>query len=52
MSNKPIAAKRIYGDPANNVGYRVLVIRIWPLGVSKEVTKFNEFKKRYKKELV
>ena len=75
MSNKPIATKRIYEDPANNDGYRVLVDRIWPRGVSKEDArlddwlkevaptddlrkwfdhdpdKFDEFKKRYKKEL-
>ena len=75
MSNKPIATKRIYEDPANNDGYRVLVDRLWPRGVSKEKAKldewmkeiaptdelrkwfdhdpdkFDEFKKRYKKEL-
>ena len=75
MSTKPIQTKRIYEDPASNDGYRVLVDRIWPRGVSKEDAKlddwlkeiapsdelrkwfdhdpdkFNEFKKRYKKEL-
>lgn len=28
--------KRIYEDPAKNDGYRVLVDRLWPRGVSKE----------------
>jgi len=75
MSSKPIATKRIYEDPANNDGYRALVDRIWPRGVSKEKAKldewmkeiapsdelrkwfdhdpdkFDEFKKRYIKEL-
>ena len=75
ISNKLIAAKHIYEDPANNDGYRVLVNRIWPWGVSKDDAKlddwlkkiapsdelrkwfdhdpdkFDEFKKRYKKEL-
>lgn len=70
-----IKAKRIYDDPAKNDGYRLLVDRIWPRGVSKEEAKlddwnkeiapstelrkwfghkeerFEEFKKRYKKEL-
>lgn len=75
MSKKPIHIKRIYEDPANNDGYRVLIDRIWPRGVSKEkanldewmkeiapstdlrkwfshdTEKFDEFKKRYEKEL-
>jgi len=76
MSNyHPIATKRIYEDASNNDGYRVLVDRIWPRGVSKDDAKlddwlkkiapsdelrkwfdhdpdkFDEFKKRYKKEL-
>jgi len=76
MSNyHPIQTKRIYEDASNNDGYRVLVDRIWPRGVSKDDAKlddwlkkiapsdelrkwfdhdpdkFDEFKKRYKKEL-
>lgn len=71
----PIKIKRVYEDYAKNDGYRVLVDRIWPRGVSKEAAKlddwnkeiapstelrkwfghkeerFEEFKKRYKKEL-
>lgn len=45
MSKKPIAIKRIYEDPANNDGYRVLVDRIWPRGVSKEDAKLDEWPK-------
>lgn len=70
-----IQTKRIYEKPSKNDGYRLLVDRIWPRGVSKEAAKldgwnkeiapspelrkwfghkkerFDEFKKRYKKEL-
>src|SRR5699024_8236365 len=45
MSNKPIAIKRIYEDPANNDGYRVLVDRIWPRGVSKEEAGLDDWVK-------
>lgn len=75
MEKQPIAIKRIYESPSENDGYRVLVDRLWPRGVSKEEArlddwakdiapsdelrqwfdhdpnKFEEFKKRYKKEL-
>lgn len=43
ISNKLIAAKHIYEDPANNDGYRVLVNRIWPWGVSKEDAKLDDW---------
>lgn len=67
--------KRVYEDVANNDGYRLLVDKIWPRGVTKEAAqldewnkdlapsdelrkwfdhdsdKFDDFKKRYKKEL-
>lgn len=33
--------KRIYEDPAASDGYRVLVDRIWPRGVSKERAKLD-----------
>lgn len=33
--------KRIYEDPAAGDGYRVLVDRIWPRGVSKERAKLD-----------
>jgi uncharacterized protein YeaO (DUF488 family) len=45
MSNKPIQKKRIYEDAANNDGYRVLVDRIWPRGISKEKAKLDEWMK-------
>lgn len=32
----PIRLKRIYAEPARSDGYRVLVDRIWPRGVSKD----------------
>jgi uncharacterized protein YeaO (DUF488 family) len=72
---KGYKTKRVYDDPANNDGYRLLVDQIWPRGVSKEDAeldewnkdlapstklrkwfdhdpdKFDEFTKRYKKEL-
>lgn len=31
-----VRIKRIYEDPADGDGYRILVDRIWPRGVSKE----------------
>jgi DNA-3-methyladenine glycosylase len=36
MSNMSISIKRIYDDPSELDGYRVLVDRLWPRGVSKE----------------
>lgn len=32
----PVAIKRIYDDPAPSDGFRALVDRLWPRGVSKE----------------
>lgn len=67
--------KRVYESPSSQDGYRVLVDRLWPRGVSKEEAavdlwlkeigptnelrewfnhdpeKFQEFSRRYKKEL-
>lgn len=37
----PIQIKRIYEDPTEDDGYRVLVDRIWPRGVSKERAKLD-----------
>lgn len=72
---KAIVTKRIYDVPSKDDGYRVLVDRIWPRGVSKEDAKlddwnkniapsdklrkwfdhdpdkFDEFEKKYRKEL-
>ena len=70
-----IAIKRAYDPPATGDGFRVLVDRLWPRGVSKErlkldawmrdlapstelrrwvhddITQWEEFKKRYFREL-
>lgn len=36
-----VKIKRIYDDPSDGDGYRVLVDRIWPRGVSKERAKLD-----------
>jgi uncharacterized protein YeaO (DUF488 family) len=72
---KMIKIKRIYEEPSEDDGYRILVDRLWPRGLSKKKSKidlwlrdiapsndlrkwfshdpakWNEFKKRYIKEL-
>jgi len=40
-----IRTKRIYEDPSNNDGYRILIDRIWPRGVSKEDAKLDDWNK-------
>lgn len=42
----PIQIKRIYEDPTNNDGYRVLVDRLWPRGVSKEDAQLDDWMKK------
>lgn len=42
---KPIAIKRIYDEANKNDGYRLLIDRIWPRGVSKEDAKLDDWKK-------
>lgn len=42
---KPIAIKRIYEDPSESDGYRILVDRLWPRGVSKIRAKLDEWDK-------
>ncbi len=37
--------KRIYDDPSPEDGYRVLVDRLWPRGVSKEEAHLDEWRK-------
>lgn len=37
--------KRIYEEPSQNDGYRVLVDRLWPRGVSKEEAQLDEWMK-------
>lgn len=41
----PIRLKRAYDDPAAKDGYRVLVDRVWPRGVSKEAADLDEWMK-------
>lgn len=41
----PIQIKRIYEPLAENDGYRVLVDRLWPRGISKETAKLDEWNK-------
>lgn len=72
---KSVNIKRVYEDKSSDDGYRVLIDRLWPRGVSKEDAhidewikelapstelrkwfdhipeRFEEFTKRYKKEL-
>jgi uncharacterized protein YeaO (DUF488 family) len=40
-----IQIKRIYDAPSVDDGYRVLVDRIWPRGVSKEAAKLDDWMK-------
>lgn len=42
---KVIKIKRIYDERAEEDGYRVLVDRIWPRGVSKEKANLDEWNK-------
>lgn len=46
MSNHTnLQIKRIYEDPTDEDGYRVLVDRLWPRGVSKEDAQLDEWMK-------
>lgn len=38
-----IRIKRIYDDPANNDGTRILIDRIWPRGVRKDDAKLDDW---------
>ncbi|PAK63128.1 MarR family transcriptional regulator, partial [Staphylococcus caprae] len=40
-----IVIKRIYEDPSPDDGYRVLVDRLWPRGVSKDKAHLDEWAK-------
>ena len=42
---KDVKLKRIYDDPSGDDGYRVLVDRLWPRGISKENAKLDEWDK-------
>ena len=39
----PITIKRIYEEVSEKDGYRVLVDRLWPRGISKEKAKLDEW---------
>lgn len=41
----PIIIKRIYEEVSENDGYRILVDRLWPRGVSKERANIDEWNK-------
>jgi uncharacterized protein YeaO (DUF488 family) len=41
-----IQIKRVYEEPGNDDGYRVLVDRLWPRGVSREKAKLDEWLKQ------
>jgi len=42
---KQIQIKRIYEQPLAEDGYRMLVDRLWPRGIKKEVAKLDEWNK-------
>lgn len=42
---KTIQIKRVYDAPSKSDGYRVLVDRIWPRGISKEEANLDEWNK-------
>ena len=45
MNLNQFKTKRIYEEPLKNDGYRVLVDRLWPRGVSKEKAQLDEWLK-------
>lgn len=40
-----VSIKRIYDEPSASDGYRVLVDRLWPRGISKDRAQLNEWLK-------
>lgn len=42
---KTIQIKRIYEEASSDDGYRILVDRLWPRGISKERAKLNDWEK-------
>lgn len=40
-----LTVKRIYDEPSASDGYRILVDRLWPRGISKERAKLDEWLK-------
>jgi uncharacterized protein YeaO (DUF488 family) len=44
MARKPeVRVRRVYEEPASEDGYRVLVDRVWPRGLSKEAAHVDEW---------
>ncbi len=43
--NSPFKTKRIYEEPSEDDGYRMLIDRLWPRGIKKEEAKLNEWNK-------
>jgi len=43
---KDIKLKRIYDEPSDDDGYRILVDRLWPRGISKKDANLDEWEKR------
>ncbi|MYL59443.1 DUF488 family protein, partial [Virgibacillus halodenitrificans] len=41
----PVQIKRIYNEEDQNDGFRVLVDRVWPRGMSKESANLDEWMK-------
>ncbi len=42
---KPFTTKRIYEEASDQDGYRILIDRLWPRGISKEKAQLNEWNK-------
>lgn len=42
---KTIKIKRIYDEPSKDDGYRILIDRLWPRGVSKSAAKLDNWNK-------
>jgi uncharacterized protein YeaO (DUF488 family) len=42
----PITARRVYDEPGRDDGYRVLVDRVWPRGMSKDRARLDEWCKQ------
>ena len=41
----PVQIKRVYEPASSNDGYRVLIDRLWPRGVSRQSAKLDEWMK-------
>jgi uncharacterized protein YeaO (DUF488 family) len=40
-----LKTKRVYEDPSENDGYRILTERLWPRGVSKKLAALDQWMK-------